>query len=455
MKYRNDRNVGIRRRRLMLQLAAMVGMGAGTLAQATEPGDYYAQTRTVGLTYTDSQPCPCPPPSAYNCPPGSSYDMGGSAGTPTPAEGDGFLSDNAAGSGTAANLNDGELDNFVNQVNQPPARSLALSSGESQLDAPGMFGDLLFGGSFGPSFNIFFPTILGETVALAGGDRRFKISENVSPIPQDRVFFNYNHFHNALQGSNGTDLSANRYTLGIEKTFLDGMGSLETRLPIFDGLDSTQPDAGAAGSRRGTEVGNLAFALKFLLLTGDSWALSGGTTMTVPTGDKYVLLNANSTINTLVENEAVHLAPFLGFVSQPSDRWFVQSFLQVDVDLNGNYGRTNDGAGNLVDEAVLQDQTLLFLDGSLGYWLKKSKCQNSNELAIAFISELHYTTTVNDVDSFPNPQGGVGRVDILNATGGLHFQRGLTSMRVGASAPLRTDEKAFDTEVFVQLVRNF
>jgi hypothetical protein len=33
---------------------------------------------------------------------------------------------------------------------------------------------------------------------LAGGDRRFKISENNSPFPQDRIFFNYHHFHNAV-----------------------------------------------------------------------------------------------------------------------------------------------------------------------------------------------------------------------------------------------------------------
>lgn len=33
---------------------------------------------------------------------------------------------------------------------------------------------------------------------LAGGDRRFKLSDNNSPFPQDRIIFTYHHFHNAI-----------------------------------------------------------------------------------------------------------------------------------------------------------------------------------------------------------------------------------------------------------------
>ena len=54
-----------------------------------------------------------------------------------------------------------------------------------------------------------------------------KIGDDTSPLPVDRVFFDYNHFHNALLTANGQDISLNRYTFGLEKTYFDGMTSVE------------------------------------------------------------------------------------------------------------------------------------------------------------------------------------------------------------------------------------
>ena len=74
---------------------------------------------------------------------------------------------------------------------------------------------------------------------VAGGDRRVKVAENNSAIPQDRILFNYNHFHNAIE-RNRRDLvgpvvsdgqfDVDRCTFGIEKTFLDGLWSVEIRM---------------------------------------------------------------------------------------------------------------------------------------------------------------------------------------------------------------------------------
>jgi hypothetical protein len=51
---------------------------------------------------------------------------------------------------------------------------------------------------------------------------RVKIADNSSPLPRDRVFFDYNYFHNtSLNGVN-----VNRYTPGLETTFFSGMTSL-------------------------------------------------------------------------------------------------------------------------------------------------------------------------------------------------------------------------------------
>ena len=64
---------------------------------------------------------------------------------------------------------------------------------------------------------------------------RLNISENNSPLPTDRVYFSYRHFHNAsnlrfYQFEESFDV--NRFTLGGERTFCDGMMSVEMRLPL-------------------------------------------------------------------------------------------------------------------------------------------------------------------------------------------------------------------------------
>lgn len=64
----------------------------------------------------------------------------------------------------------------------------------------------------------------------AGG---FKIAENESPRPQDRIFFNNNFFDN-INNTNTDIASVQRQTIGFEKTFLDGDASVGVRVPFFD-----------------------------------------------------------------------------------------------------------------------------------------------------------------------------------------------------------------------------
>ncbi len=309
--------------------------------------------------------------------------------------------------------------------------------------APNMIGDF-FGGTF------LLGSLLGATVSLAGGDRRFKVAENVSPIPQDRILFNYNHFHNALLDINDEKQSLDRFTFGFEKTVLAGTSSIEVRLPFGHGLDSSQ--AFGADDTQGTELGNLALAFKTTLLSGCHWMVSAGTTMTLPTGDDFALSLGGNGNDLLIQNEAVHLAPFLGFIAQPNPCWFAQGFVQADFDLNGNDVFTSFGGF----EGTLQDQNLLFIDASIGRWLHRSCDPCARFSGVAAIAELHYTTTMNDTDGVVGISNPFNRMDILNATGALNFQFGKTSLRVGGAAPLRQDEEhLFDAEVLVQLNRNY
>ena len=70
---------------------------------------------------------------------------------------------------------------------------------------------------------------------------RLNISENNSAMPTDRLYFSYRHFHNATPTrffQYEQDFSVDRYTLGGEKTFWDGMMSFEVRVPLENRLTS-------------------------------------------------------------------------------------------------------------------------------------------------------------------------------------------------------------------------
>lgn len=310
---------------------------------------------------------------------------------------------------------------------------------DSQSAAPAMMGDF-FGGSF------LFGSGEATTVALAGGDRRYKIAENVSPMPQNRVYFNYNHFHNALQDVAGNQYSLDRFAFGSERAFGDGQFSIDARLPFSSALNSTYDYDNPVP--QATELGNLGFGLKALLLKTETWLVSAGTTIVLPTGDDY-RERAGGADRLVVKNDAVHMAPYLGLLVTPNQQWFFQGFVQTDFDLNGNELIT---FGN--SQGTIQDQNLMFVDVSMGRWLARRRISSRRTLGIAAISELHYTTTMNNSDFVSGFGNSFAHIDVLNTTLGMHLQYGLAALRIGAAAPLRDgEEKLFDAEVFVQASR--
>ena len=75
------------------------------------------------------------------------------------------------------------------------------------------------------------PRAPGLASALVPSVRGFKIAENQSPQPQDRVFFTFDYFSDLNGALNRrfespvNNLTAYRYIFGLEKTFDDGYGS--------------------------------------------------------------------------------------------------------------------------------------------------------------------------------------------------------------------------------------
>lgn len=324
----------------------------------------------------------------------------------------------------------------------------------------------IFGDSFIPvSANIDIASLTGMTapntsfvdtdLPLGGGMRRFK-NEHARALPTDRVFFLYNHFHNALrfqtQNSSTTD-SVDQFTFGFERTSDDGQWSFELRMPFSGDVDLS----GDGASVQSNGVGNLVGTLKRLLYSDPTFAAAVGLAVVVPTGSDSSVTFRNSNARIDFENEAVHLLPYIALQSSPDDNWFFHAFCQVDIAANEN--EVSLIGNGFTDSDSLADQTLLYLDGSAGYWWYQS-ADDSGLTGLASVLELHYTTTLNDADTAILNGAFIGnfenRFDVLNLTAGVHSEwSGNTAVRVAVVVPLDRDERFFDSETQVSVIRRY
>ena len=345
----------------------------------------------------------------------------------------------------------------------PPARQPARRRDiSSMLASRGPVGRLagfpnMFGDSYGNQLMV--GDIAGQhlvDIPPPAGARQLKIAENDKALPMDRVFFMYNHFQNAVEAnlnSLGTKSYAiDQYTIGLEKTFREGLWSVELRMPFHGTPDVVGGDL-IVGSG---EVGNLAVTLKRLLYVGPTTAIGGGLAIGTPTGEDVTGMGAVSSYS--LSNDAVHLAPFIGFLYAPYGRIFSEGFVQVDVPTNSN--RVCFGGSNL---GMLTEQPLLYVDFALGYWLHRNPYA-TRITGVAAMVEYHYTMTLEDADIVSGTDhyqilqfgNTANRLDISNITAGLHTELGLTTVRVGGVFPLSGgSNRLYDAEVQVSVNRRF
>lgn len=363
---------------------------------------------------------------------------------------------------------------FASQIRmQPPALSTRPSSttraqpSSSNLSsyvrlarAPNMFGDFYY-----PAGQMLFrQPSNGDVIATMplGGGRSYKIGENNKPIPMDRVYFNYNGYVNASTIVSGLgpgvpqSSNLNQFTLGFEKTFLDGWWSIDVRIPFLDGFQGTAQGFALDSGR----YGNMAAYLKHLMYQDEQLAIAGGCGVGLPTGSNLDAFVDGAPLT--VQNDAVHLLPYLGYFDQHNDLWFSQGFFGLDFAANGNdivFTQTGANAGRYTE------QNLMYADLSLGRWLYRNP-EASYTQGLAAVFELHYTTTIQDsdivvVNSTSGRFGTLGttanRLDVLNLTAGLHWQiTEVCNFRVGCSAPLRAaPDRVFDAEILASFNRQF
>jgi hypothetical protein len=309
----------------------------------------------------------------------------------------------------------------------------AGGSGAVQSAAPNMIGD--FG--IGAAAALRGITATARVPLVTRG--AIKVSENESPRPQDRIFFNYNYFNNVTVfgttfdpllarrqvpgqtfGPTGTRsfqaFDLHRETFGFERTFIDGDASLGLRLPILqkDGLGGVGIDG----------IGDLTIVSKYAFVnnreSGD--VVSGGMLLTVPSGRNIVLANNDRL-------DAVLFQPWLGFILN-SDRLYFQGFTAVIVS-------TDD-----------RDVTFYTADLGVGY---KAYTATDGDSLVRFL-----VPTVEVHANIPLENAGVssGRTivfpDQVVLTGGVHVGLGRgTTFTVGMAVPV-TGPRPYDFELLCQ-----
>jgi hypothetical protein len=435
----------------------LAALWAATASVAVGQGTYATNQAQWGRGAVQAYPnCPCPP-APY---PGTVPAYPGPQSAPLPGQ------PLQPGIPTAPEAP------VLQAPEAPQAQAPAPAAAPVQAPSPNQLAGT-FGGARGPSSPL--PNMIGDFFGTAGGGAyyvdsfygdvdllaafpttpgglvgRTKIAENTNPIPQDRFFYNYSYFDNVGIFPGG--IQVHRHTSGVEKTFLDGMASIEVRLPVASTLDNNIDLVGDVDTSN-WEVGDLASTVKVLLLTRQTWALSGGLTVTAPTAnDIDVTIGGEDFLE--IENESVHLMPFLGWLWMPTDRLYVEGFLQYDVDVNGSPVHL-DTRGRSLHLGTIQDTTFQYVDVAGGYKIYQA-CSPCSRLQSAWLTaECHWNSSLNDPDEvlagplyIGNP--GVTNIDVVDLIAGAHFQFQRASLGAGYAVPVGDSaDQPFDGELRV------
>jgi hypothetical protein len=338
-------------------------------------------------------------------------------------------------------------DSYTAAVDDQFANNPALTTGQyagqnpETLYDPSTSGGLASGGGAQPrqdAFLFYNYVVNVDTAALVPGLNVgfVKMVENSSPIPRDRVYFNYSYFHNANISAERADV--NRFVPGFEKTFFDNWTSIEVRTPFAGTLSNTQAvEGGACGGvteYRDVEFGNMSVIFKSFLVRQDTWGISGGTQVFLPTAESTFIRGTDQNDQPLnlvyVENQSVHLLPFVGAIWAPNDRLFSQFMFQMDVDANGSPVyvnrdlQTGIGGKQLSSAGRVLYPTYMYVSFGAGYWLLQ---RNGTGLTgFSPVLELHVNQAMDafqPVEAFGYTLGqDQGVVSVTNGLVGCNFE---------------------------------
>jgi hypothetical protein len=243
--------------------------------------------------------------------------------------------------------------------------------------------------------------------ALAPAVRGLKISENQSPLPQDRIFYSFNYFQDLNARLNRDfdapvdHIKAYREIFGFEKTFNNGKGSFGLVLPL-NTLTADSTIEGKILSKPGgtsTALGDLNIFAKYIIeMDPETGSLfSGGLLVTAPTGPSQF-----AGASYLESVHAAEIQPFVGYIWR-RDRFYLHGFAAIDVPTSTS------------------EVTLIFNDIGIGYYLLRRPDPQMFLTAIAPTFETHVSDPLTHRDAF-NPKDATGTPDVVNLTSGVNFE---------------------------------
>jgi hypothetical protein len=309
----------------------------------------------------------------------------------------------------------------------------AVGAGAAQSEAggqpsgsysPAMFGDLI--GVTGQRV-LFLPkgvtpppgtvSVNNRAALIAPGPTRsaFKITENESPRPEDRVYLTYNYYNNVDRTFTGPGVpqsDLHREMFGLERTFLDGNASIGLRVPFLEltggqGIDQQELD----------DI-SVIFKYAFAYNRQNGDVLSGGMVLTFPTGESIPIVGESSINSTI-------FSPFIGYIYHFTDDFFVQGFSSVAVPTDA------------------RDVTLLFNSVAFGYHAYRATDSGDSLRQIVPTVELHLNNPLNHrgLDTAP-----IGYADELDVTTGVHVMLNRAEFGLAVCVPV-TGPKPMDFEI--------
>lgn len=298
-------------------------------------------------------------------------------------------------------------------------------------------------------------------VPMGGGASPLQITDNNTPLPQSRFFFNYNHFNNALlnqqPGRQPFMVPVDQYTMGTEQTFMDGISSWQLQLPITGGFGSGEGPGISSG-----QIGNLGFISKTAIWRSDYAILSGGMGLDLPTGAS---VNGRSAVsNFQIRNSSTTVLPYLGAMLLPTDSTFVQTFVTATLPASGNQFVVNQRGFAPQNVGFLTPQSRMHLDIMGGAWLYQNPL-GEGLTGMALIGEVHYVaamqhgdtlnyTTVDQTGAASFQLGNLANQQTAtNLTFGIHtVWNNRFQFRIGGAFPAaQRPNRNFDGEVICQV----
>jgi hypothetical protein len=323
-----------------------------------------------------------------------------------------------------------------------PNTIVVFNSGTAGNSEGNFFSPITTSYSVTPFTDVFIPN-----PGSGGVVGRTKIAEDTSPIPRDRVLFDYNFFEGVPLAPGG--VAVNRFTPGFEKTFLDGMMSFEMKIPMAVTMNNTIVQDGGADLSHG-EFGDLALTVKALLVQWDNLALCGGLMITVPTASDTNVVLSDGTPLVRIANQSTHLAPFLGFLWTPNERFFMQGFYQVDVEAGGCPVSVNLNDAGLQEVGTLHDTTYQYIDLGLGSWLYRGHERHGRLTGWAWTAELHGSDSLAPTSAVSAGNWRIGdsnSFDSWDLTVGTHLEfRDRSVLTLAYVDPLLGRDRQFNGE---------